>query len=597
MVQPTPTVNTGLPLRTRGFRTLVEGLEYAALGETGANFYGPRGELERVLPYRELRTRALDFARRLAGLGLPRCERVAVLAETTPEFLALFFACQYAGLVPVPLPLALSIGTHRAHVERLRGMLESSAARVAIGSEAYLAQLEEAAVGTEVGWVGTYDGLAARPPVAGGLAPLGPDEPCYIQYSSGSTSFPRGVLVTQAAITANARAIAEDGLALQPGDRCTSWLPLYHDMGLVGCCLTPVLNQVSVDYIATASFACRPLVWLKVLSASGGTISFAPTFGYELCARRVASRDLSGLDLARWRVAGIGGEMIRPRALAEFAEAFAPAGFDARAFVPSYGLAEATLAVTFAPLGRGVRTDLVELGEAFERRRLALPAGPRAQRTRAFAICGRPMPGYEIEIRDEHGRRLPERRIGRVCIRGPSLMTGYFRSPQATRDVLLEDGWLDTGDMGYLVDGELVVTGRSKDLIIINGRNIWPQDLEWAVERLPGVRPGDVAAFAVTGEDERERIVVVVQCRISDPARQAEFRREVQAVINRQAGTECELVLAPPRSLTYTTSGKLSRAAARANYLSGVIRDVAGNAPSGAQRAAKEAAVAFARVG
>ncbi len=571
----TPTVNTALPFRTGGFRTLVEGLDYAARGETGANFYNARGELERVLAYRELLERAADLAPRLLGLGLARLDRVAILAETSPEFLVAFMACQLAGLVPVPLPLALSLGTHRTHVERLRGMMESARARVAIASETYVGQLAEAAVGTLVTWIGSHGELAALP-ARGEARPLGPDDPCYIQYSSGSTSFPRGVLVTQKAITANARAIAEHGLDLRPGDRCTSWLPLYHDMGLVGCCLTPILTQISVDYLATASFATRPLTWLKLLSATGGTISFAPTFGYELCARRAATNGLAGIDLRTWRVAGIGGEMIRPKALAEFAEAFAPAGFDPRAFVPSYGLAEATLAVTFAPLGRGVRCDVVELGEAFERRRLAEPAGPRARRTRAFAICGRPMPGYALEIRDEHGRALPERRVGRVCIKGPSLMTGYDHNPEATRQVLLPDGWLDTGDMGYLVDGELVVTGRSKDLIIINGRNIWPQDLEWAVERLPGVRPGDVAAFAVTGEDERERIVVVVQCRVSDPVQRAEFRRTVQAVINRQAGTECELVLAPLRSLTYTTSGKLSRAAARAGYLEGSIRDVGG---------------------
>ncbi|MCL6607997.1 MAG: fatty acyl-AMP ligase [Geminicoccaceae bacterium] len=579
MVLATPTVNRALPFRTGGFRTLVEGLDYAARGETGMNFYNGRGELERVLSYRELRERAGELAPRLSGLGLARLERVAIVAETGPEFLLAFMACQLAGFVPVPLPLALSLGTHRTHVERLRGMLENSRARVAIASGAYHGQLVEAAVGTRVTWVGTHAELAALPGRGEGLQPLGLDDPCYIQYSSGSTSFPRGVLVTQQAITANARAIAEHGLALRPGDRCSSWLPLYHDMGLVGCCLTPVLTQISVDYLATASFATRPLSWLKLLSTTGGTISFAPTFGYELCVRRVGANGLAGLDLSRWRVAGIGGEMIRPKALAEFAAVFAAAGFDERAFVASYGLAEATLAVTFAPLGQGVRSDTVELGDAFERRRLAAPAGPRARRTRAFAICGRPMPGYAIEIRDEHGRVLPERRVGRVCIRGPSLMTGYDHNPEATRQVLLEDGWLDTGDMGYLVDGELVVTGRSKDLIIVNGRNIWPQDLEWAVERLPGVRPGDVAAFAVTGEDERERIVVIVQCRTSDPRQQAEFRRTVQAVVNRQAGTECELVLAPPRSLTYTTSGKLSRAAARAGYLEGKIRDLGGIVP------------------
>lgn len=579
MLLPTPTANADLPFRTSGFRTLAEGLDYAARGETGVNFYTDRGELAHAISYRELRARAIDLARRLAGLGLARLERVAIVAETRPEFLTAFLACQYAGLVPVPLPLALSPGTHRSHVARLRGMLESSGARVAVASADYLGQLDEAVVGTEVDWVGSHDRLASLEPVGSEVRPLGPDEPCYIQYSSGSTSFPRGVLVTQQAITANARAIAEHGLALRPGDRCTSWLPLYHDMGLVGCCLTPILNQISVDYLATSGFARRPLVWLELLSRTGGTISFAPTFGYELCALRAGSRDpgtLPALDLRRWRVAGIGGEMIRPKALSEFARVFAPAGFDERAFLASYGLAEATLAVTFAPLGQGVRTDLVEQGEAFERRRLAVPAGPRARRTRAFAICGRPMPGYRIEIRDEHGRTLPERRVGRVCLQGPSLMTGYFRNREATRQVMLEDGWLDTGDMGYLVDGELVVTGRSKDLIIINGRNIWPQDLEWAVERLEGVRPGDVAAFAVGGEDERERIVVIVQCRNTDPLHLAAFRREVQGLVNRQAGTECELVLAPPRSLVYTTSGKLSRAAARASYLSGAIRDLGG---------------------
>lgn len=579
MVHPTPTVNASLPFRTGGFRTLAEGLDYAARGETGMCFYGNRGELEHALPYAELRARALATAPRLLGLGLARLARVAIVAETSPDFLVAFLACQYAGLVPVPLPMALSLGTHRTHVERLRGMLENAGARAGLASRAFLDQLREAAEGTAAGWIGTHEELAAVPPVAATPVPLGPEEPCYIQYSSGSTSFPRGVLVTQPALTANARAIAEHGLALRPGDRCTSWLPLYHDMGLVGCCLTPILNQISVDYLATAGFATRPMVWLKLLSATGGTISFAPTFGYELCARRAATAGLDGLDLRRWRVAGIGGEMIRPKALAEFAEAFAAVGFDERAFVASYGLAEATLAVTFAPLGTGVRSDLVQLGEAFERERRAERARPRAVRARAFAICGRPMPGYALEIRDEQGRSLPERRVGRVCIRGPSLMNGYYRNPEATRHVKLADGWLDTGDMGYLVDGELVVTGRSKDLIIINGRNIWPQDLEWAVERLPGVRPGDVAAFAVTGEDERERIVVIVQCRTGELQLQAELRRTVQKLVNRQAGTECEVVLAPPRSLTYTTSGKLSRAAARAGYLEGAIRDIGGIVP------------------
>lgn len=578
MLQATPTANQTLPFKSEGFATLTQGLDYAATGETGFNFFSARGDLEVALPYRELRAQALDLAPRFRTAGLERGDRVAVIAETTPAFLTVFFACQYAGLVPVPLPLCINFGGKDAYVARLQGMLLSAGARAAIAADELVGTLEEAALETDVRFVGTIDDLAGLKPT-GSLVRLRPEDPCYIQYSSGSTSFPRGVLVTQAAITANARAIAR-GIELHAGDRCTSWLPLYHDMGLVGCCLTPVLNQIPVDYIATTGFARRPLSWLKVLSDMGGTISFSPTFGYELCARRASNGAGGPYDLSSWRVAGIGGEMIRPKALREFAETFKTQGFDERAFVASYGLAEATLAVTFAPLNQGIAVDRIEQGDAFERLRLAIPADATAQlegrRTRSFVKCGRPMEGYALEIRDDANRRLPERTVGRVCIKGPSLMTGYFRNVEATNAVMVEDGWLDTGDMGYMIDGELVVTGRTKDLIILNGRNIWPQDLEWAIERIEGVRVGDVAAFSVTGDEERERVVAVVQCRTSEIESQDRLRADIHATLQRVAGVPCEVVLAPPRSLTFTTSGKLSRAAAKAKYASGSIRDIAG---------------------
>jgi fatty-acyl-CoA synthase len=430
-----------------------------------------------------------------------------------------------------------------------------------------------------VNLIGTPDDFRALASRGADLRPLGTDEPCYIQYSSGSTSAPHGVLVTQQAVADNAAAIARHGLALSERDRCVSWLPLYHDMGLVGCCLTPVMAQISIDYIPTTGFARRPLTWLKVMTEQRGTISFAPTFGYELCVRRADKADPGCFDLSSWRVAGVGGEMIRVRALHEFAECFAPSRFRSEAFLPSYGLAEATLAVTFSNLRKGVEVDWVRCGVALERDRQAVAAEPdcrrRSGRARAFAVCGRPMPRYRLEIRGEHNDRLPDRVIGRVCIQGPSLMRGYFRDLQATRSVVTADGWLDTGDMGYLIDGKLVITGRSKDLIIFNGRNIWPQDLEWAIERLDGVRPGDVAAFAVHEGDDRERVVVVVECRPSDPAQRRQLRQAVKAIVQKVASVECEVVLAAPGSLTFTTSGKLSRAAARANYLSGDIRDVA----------------------
>ena len=571
--------NPSLPYRIGGFESLAAGLDYAAAGHTGCYFFSARGDLEQSLPYRDLRERAVDLALRLDGLDLSRGTRVAIIADTTPEFLAFFFACQYAGLVPVPLPLSVNFGGRAGYEERLAGMIHTARAKVAVASSDLIDPLRNAAVGSGATIVGTHSDFRSLPSIGGELRPLGAEEPCYIQYSSGSTNFPRGVLVSQRAVARNAAAIARHGLRLSPGDRCVSWLPLYHDMGLVGCCLTPVMTQTSIDYIPTTGFARRPLTWLKVISEHGGTISFSPTFGYELCVRRSDNGLTGSFDLSKWRVAGVGGEMIRPRVLEQFADRFGSLGFSAGAFVPSYGLAEATLAVTFSDLSRGVRVDSVDCGPAFERGRKALAVVPRsgagATRTRSFAMCGRPMPGYRIEIRGDDGRALPERTVGRVCLRGPSLMTGYFRDLQATRTVTTEDGWLDTGDMGYMVEGELVITGRSKDLIILNGRNIWPQDLEWAVEKLEDVRPGEVAAFAVTTGDDQERVVVIVECRIGDPAGRRVLRRAVKATMQRVASIECEVVLAAPGSLVYTTSGKLSRAAAKANYLDGRIRDVA----------------------
>ena len=577
MNAPTPTTNPELRFRVDGFATLSAGLDYAARGVTGFNFFSSRGDLETALPYHELRRRAVNLAGRLAGCGAERGDRVAIVAETSPAFVTVFFACQYAGLVPVPLPLCINIGGHDAYVERLRGMLTAAGARIAVAPADLLDTLGEAAEGTDVTRVATADEIATWPVAVGPVVPFGPEEPCYIQYSSGSTSFPRGVLVTQRAIAANARAIATHGLALRGDDRCTSWLPLYHDMGLVGCCLTPVMAQVTVDYLPSTAFARRPLLWLKLLSDLGGTISFGPTFAFELCTRRAQSGLPEGLDLSRWRVAGIGGEMIRANVLAEFAERFGAVGFDQTAFLPSYGLAEATLAVTFAPLARGLSVDVVGRGRTLEVERRAVPADGKtgARPGRSFVLCGRPMPGYAVEVRDAQNLPRPERSIGRVCINGPSLMSGYYRNDLATHGVLLENGWLDTGDLGYLVDGQLVITGRSKDLIIVGGRNIWPQDLEWAVEHLEGVRAGDVAAFAVNRDDDSERVVAVVQCRATTAAAQEQLRAAVAAAVRRAAGVECEVVLAPTRSLTFTTSGKLSRAAVKADYLSGAIRDIA----------------------
>ena len=401
------------------------------------------------------------------------------------------------------------------------------------------------------------------------LPAITPDDPCYLQFSSGSTRFPTGALVTHRALMANAQAIIRHGLQVVPEDRALSWLPLYHDMGLVGFVLSPLACQMSVDLLPTGAFVRRPLLWLDLIGRNGATISYSPTFGFELCARRAEAAGVEGLDLSRWRIAGLGGDMIRTGPLRDFAERFAPAGFSPKAFVASYGMAEATLALTMAPLGQGLGVESLDISR-LEQDRLAV-AGEASARTRDFARCGPPLPDHELEVRGEDGAVLPERGVGRIFASGPSLMKGYFNQPEETARVLSADGWLDTGDLGFLDRGEIVLTGRSKDLMIVNGRNIWPQDLEWTCEaELAAVRSGDVAAFSVPG-DEDEQVVVLVQTRSSDPAVRAELSAEVGRVLRQRHSVEAEVRLVGAHALPQTSSGKLSRSKARLAYLAGAF--------------------------
>ncbi len=592
MPNPTETTSADLGLLAEGFETLAEGLEYAAKGKTGLNFYSGRGELLQSLLYSEVQDRAIDLAQKLIRAGLPKGGRLALIAETRSDFQVFFFACQYAGMIPVPLPVPMNLGGHEAYVQRLRLMIESADACAATASSDLSDFLKEATAGLPLMMVGSHQEYYDLPGDGAELRPFGKDDLCYIQYSSGSTRFPQGVVISQKSITSNARAIINHGLKVQPGDRCVSWLPLYHDMGLVGFCLTPVLGQLSVDYIGATDFARRPLLWLKLLSENGGTLSFSPTFGYDMCVRRAGSFG-DTFDLDKWRVAGLGGEMIRADILERFAETFAGSGFRSNAFLPSYGLAESTLAATFAEIDDEIAVDRVDK-EQFSVSHVAVTPkgnGSSADKDiRSFVICGKPLDGHAIEIRDDDGAVLADRQVGKVYIQGPSLMTGYFNNEDATRHILCDDGWLDTGDLGYMVDGGLVISGRSKDLIICNGRNIWPQDIEWAVEHQPGLRRGDAVAFSVTGSDGEEEVVVIVQCRAKDTEIRAELEREVRSIVSRTAGVDCKVVLAPTRSLPLTSSGKLSRTWAKEKYLAGDYSDPA--AGRGAQSVKHETAPA-----
>ena len=571
---PMPTPNDcDLPRRRSDFATFAEAIDYAARSEKGLNFHDMRGTLERVYPYSEMRADAMKAARQFAAMGIEKGDRVALVAETGAEFAALFCGCIYAGAWPVPLPLPTGFGGKEGYIEQLSVQLDSSDPKILI-YPAEIAEMAGAAAERQGCEGQSWEDFSERPDPEADLPEADPQDICYLQYSSGSTRFPTGVAVTHEALLHNLYGHAS-GVNLGENDRVVSWLPWYHDMGLVGCFLSPIANQASVDYIRTEHFARRPLAWLDLISRNkGNTLSYSPTFGYDICARRISSQSnvAERLDLSRWRTAGNGADMIRPDVMQNFVNAFAGAGFKASAFTPSYGLAEATLAVTVMPPGEGIRVELVEEERLSGRPRdLTRPA-----RYRAIVNCGRPLPGMEVEIRGEDESPRGDHQIGKVWCRGKSVMHSYFRNEEATEDCLVAkengDVWLDTGDMGYMADDYLFIVGRAKDMIIINGKNHWPQDIEWAVEQLPGFNHGDIAAFSVETDNGEEAPAVLVHCRVSEPEERIKLRNQIADKVRGVTGMNCVVELVPPRSLPRTSSGKLSRAKAKKLYLSGEIQ-------------------------
>jgi fatty-acyl-CoA synthase len=569
----TPTPNDcELPRIRAQFATFNEAIDYAAQSRKGLNFHDMRGELAIVYPYSQMRADALVMARQLIAAGIGKEDRVALIAETGPDFAALFCACIYAGAWPVPLPLPTTFGGKDNYIDQLAIQLMSSDPKLLLYPEE-IAEMASAAAARQGCDAESWQEFATRAAPEVTLPEASPDDICYLQYSSGSTRFPTGVAVTHKALLHNLYGHAAT-MDIGFNDRVVSWLPWYHDMGLVGCFLSLVANQVSADYLKPDAFARRPLAWLDMITRNKGTtLSYSPTFGYDICARRISSQSHvdERFDLSRWRLAGNGADMIRPDVMQNFVNAFAPAGFKASAFTPSYGLAEAVLAVTVMPPGEGIRVELVE-----EERLSGAPRDlSRPARYRAIVNCGKPLPDMDVEIRDENGRPRGDHQIGKVWCRGPSVMHSYFRNEEATNDCLVADAggvtWLDTGDMGYTAKGYLFIVGRAKDMIIINGKNHWPQDIEWAVEQLPGFNHGDIAAFAIEMENGEEAPAVLVHCKVSDPEERLRLRDQIADKVRSVTGMSCIVELVPPRTLPRTSSGKLSRAKAKKLYLAGEI--------------------------
>ncbi len=539
--------------------------------DRGFRFIG-FGPQERSFSWDELRREAGKRAAHLAGSGLSPGHRLALVIPDGPEFVLSFVAAVMAGLVPVPVFPPATARAIEQYGDTLTRILEVADASAVLSSGPTAGTLESLLAGKgdsrEVLKVETV--FSGEPPP---FTPprASPSDLCFLQFTSGSTSAPRGVMVTHANLVANARAyLGSHGLDCRPDDVGVSWLPLFHDMGLIGFVLTPLIGDVPVSIISTTAFGRDPRIWLREIHRRRATITYAPNFAYAHVTRRVREEDLKTLDLECLRVAGCGAEPVHAPTLRAFAARFAPAGFQAEALLPSYGLAESTLAVSFHRRGTGMHTDAVD-PEALKRGR-AVSVAPGFTSPAELVCCGTAFPKHQITIFDERGRPVPERTVGEVALKGPSVTGGYFNAPDAT-DESWRDGWFFTGDLGYLDSGELYVCGRRKDLIIVMGANYHPQDIEWAVRDLPGVRRGNVAAFSIE-EDGGERLALIAE---ADPRDAADLPRAIALRVRESVGLDPDFVaVVSSGALPRTSSGKLQRARARHLLIAGALPVLAG---------------------
>jgi 1-acyl-sn-glycerol-3-phosphate acyltransferase len=556
--------SAGLPA---GAQTLIDVLDWhvrAHPDQRHIHLYGAEEGVEDI-SYGALERGAHRIAAGLTAFGLQPGETVATMLPTGQDYLFSFFGILIAGGVPVPLYPPARLSQVEDHVRRHTGILANSQARLLITvPEAKPLSLLLRAKVESLRDVITAEDLAAR---AGPLQRVArtPSDLALLQYTSGSTGNPKGVALTHANLLANIRAFGP-ALEVGAGDVFVSWLPLYHDMGLIGAWLGTLYYGVPLVLMSPLAFLARPTRWLRAIHRHGGTLTAAPNFAYELCARKLPEQTLEGLDLSSMRVAMNGSEPVSMDTLDAFACRFAAYGLRREALMPVYGLAECSVALAFPAPGRAPHADVIER-ETLMREGRAVPAKSESVPALQVVSCGRPLPGHQIRIVDSTGREVPDRVQGRLEFQGPSTTAGYFRNPEQTRK-LFHDGWLDSGDYAYIADGEVHITGRVKDLIIRGGRNIHPQDLELAIGNAPGIRKGCVAVFASPDPTSgTERLVVLAETRETDPAARERLTREIQAVAVDLVGLPADdVVLAPPHTVLKTSSGKIRRAASREYY-------------------------------
>jgi fatty-acyl-CoA synthase len=571
----TPT--TSIPAEAR---SLVEALRWHAEHTPERIHLHLRNEdgTETPITYGELVVASSAVAGGLRALGVSRGDRVALMLRTERAFFEVFSGALMIGAVPVPLYPPIRAEDLLAYTHRQQAILRNAEARVLVtfGEAERLAALMRGQV-PSLDAVTTM-GRLFKPGTEPIVEAPSPDEPALIQYTSGSTGDPKGVLLSHANILANVRALGE-ALEIRSDDVCVSWLPLYHDMGLIGLWLGALYFGVPASIMSPLAFLSRPSRWPWAIHSHRATISAAPNFAFDLCARRVTDDEIQALDLSSWRVAVNGSEAVSPDTIDRFTRRFAPYGFKADAMCPAYGLAESSVALTLGPIRRAARVDRIAR-EPFERARELRPVSSDDARALRFVSCGRPLPGHRVRIVDASGRSIGERSEGRIQFCGPSVTRGYFRNADATR-AAVHDGWMNSGDLGYQAEGELFVTGREKDLIIQGGRNICAEEVEALTSCVPGIRPSCVAAFGIPDAAAgTERVVVVAETRERNAAQREALKRAVRDRVVTGIGSPPDVVvIADPRTVLKTSSGKIRRSAMREAYLRGTLdahRSVAG---------------------
>ncbi len=559
-------------------RTVARAIEDAAKStKTGYRFLEESSEAEPFFSHAGIERASARFGGALQALGAKKGDRVALILPDNADFVFAFLGALRAGIVPVPIYPPTGLGKLAGYLDNTLHIVAKSGAKILLANQEIKRMLGQIqAQAPELQKVVAVETIRAMKEE---LRPtkVELDDTAFLQFTSGSTSKPKGVVLTHRNLAENIHAIMELGLHIRDSvDAGISWLPLYHDMGLIGFVLAPLYHVNSITFLPPLLFLKRPVKWLETITRFRGSISFGPNFAYALCVKRIKDTEMDKLDLSSWRVAGCGAEPIRAENLKAFADKFAPCGFNEKAFIACYGMAESTLAISFSGLFEGVKTDPVD-GSALWANGEARPAaGP--DDAAAIVECGSAFEGHEIQVfaTGDAGseRPLPDRQVGEIRLRGPSIMKGYFNDTDLTREAFA-GGWLKTGDLGYLAGGKVHICGRSKEVIIVNGRNYYPQDLEWEAGKVDGVRKGNVIAFGtMKPQGDRERVVICFETSLVDPSAGATLKGEVRRSVQQALGLTVDDVLPLGIGvLPKTSSGKLQRAKTRELYEAGALLD------------------------